>query len=346
MVPGWELTLRRQYRGGPRLVSDANRRGGNGRVDSGKHRCTDIREGAFIQREGKAEDLPATSLISVIERLSLPREKHGRLGLLPRADFGALAVLPVAAKLFQWRQSRSRGLRLGRRRAQERRPRLASAQTDHHDFAASSDTRAVPVSAIRKRDGQLAAFDAQKISRAILKAGKATGEFEEDVAQTLTVRVLGVVQMMPRDDAPSVEEIQNIVEETLLASPFKKTAKAYILYRDQHARNREMIEKADLDLIDSYLGQFDWRVRENSNMAYSLQGLNNYVSSEISKVYWLNKKKVRHTDFERVAVRRGEGLAMTWRPESGLGWARSWLGSAGEGITMGPRRGLLSVRAR
>ncbi len=148
---------------------------------------------------------------------------------------------------------------------------------------------ASPITAIRKRDGNLAAFDARKISQAILKAGKATGEFGDDVAQTLTVRVLGVIQMMAHEDPPSVEDIQNVVEETLLASPFKRTAKAYILYRDQHARNREMIQKADLDLIDSYLGQLDWRVRENSNMAYSLQGLNNYVSSEISKVYWLNK---------------------------------------------------------
>jgi ribonucleoside-triphosphate reductase len=142
---------------------------------------------------------------------------------------------------------------------------------------------------IRKRDGELEPFDGRKISRAILKAGKATGEFGEDVAETLTVRVLGVVQMMSGEDPPSVEGVQNIVEETLLASPFKRTAKAYILYRDQHARNREMIRRADVDLIDNYLKQLDWRVRENSNMAYSLQGLNNYVSSEISKVYWLNK---------------------------------------------------------
>lgn len=166
---------------------------------------------------------------------------------------------------------------------------MATAQIYRHDLVNSSDTKAAAVTTIRKRDGKLAAFDARKISQAILKAGKATGEFGEDVARTLTLRVLGVVQMMPQEDAPTVEGIQNIVEEALLASPFKKTAKAYILYRDQHARNREMIQKADLDLIDSYLGQLDWRVRENSNMAYSLQGLNNYVSSEISKVYWLNK---------------------------------------------------------
>jgi len=166
---------------------------------------------------------------------------------------------------------------------------LATARIDRNDLVSSSDTNAVPVTTIRKRDGKLAPFDARKISQAILKAGKATGEFGDDVAQTLTVRVLGVLQMIPREDLPTGEGVQNIGEETLLASPFKRTAKAYILYRDQHARNREMIHKADLDLIDSYLGQLDWRVRENSNMAYSLQGLNNYVSSEISKVYWLNK---------------------------------------------------------
>ena len=164
---------------------------------------------------------------------------------------------------------------------------MATAQVYRHDYVASGETASVTT--IQKRDGSLAEFDARKISRAILKAGKATGEFEADAAHTLTVRVLGILQMMSQEAAPSVEDVQNVVEETLLASPFKKTAKAYILYRDQHARNREMIQKADLDLIDRYLDQMDWRVRENSNMAYSLQGLNNYVSSEISKVYWLNK---------------------------------------------------------
>ena len=100
---------------------------------------------------------------------------------------------------------------------------------------------------------------------------------------------------------PSVEQIQDIVEEVLISSPHKRTAKAYIIYRDQHARIREIVSKADVDLIDRYLERADWQVNENSNMAYSLQGLNNYVSSEVSKVYWLNKiypPEVRqaHTD--------------------------------------------------
>lgn len=142
---------------------------------------------------------------------------------------------------------------------------------------------------IRKRDGRLVPFDLQKITKAILNAGHATGEFSEETAPLLALRVLTLAQMALTDKVPSVEQIQDIVEETLLASPFKKTAKAYILYRDQHARIREMVNQADLDLIDKYLERLDWKVKENSNMAYSLQGLNNYIASQVSEVYWLNK---------------------------------------------------------
>lgn len=142
---------------------------------------------------------------------------------------------------------------------------------------------------IEKRDGRRVPFDASKITAALLKAGKATGEFGEDTARQLTMRVLGLYQQMDKPETPTVEAIQDVVEEVLLTSPFKKTGKAYILYRDQHARVRELIDKADVELIDRYLNQQDWKVRENSNMAYSLQGLNNYISSEVSKTYWLNK---------------------------------------------------------
>ena len=142
---------------------------------------------------------------------------------------------------------------------------------------------------IIKRDGRVVSFASSKITNAILKAGRATGEFGQVEARRLTIRVLTLAQNVFEDSLPSVEEIQDLVEEVLLASPFKRTAKAYILYRDQHARIREMIQKADMDLIEKYLERLDWKVKENSNMAYSLQGLNNYVSSEITKTYWLNK---------------------------------------------------------
>lgn len=141
---------------------------------------------------------------------------------------------------------------------------------------------------IEKRDGSKAQFDAGKITTAIAKAGAATGEFDGDAASRLTLRVLSVAHQVLGMRVPTVEEIQDIVEEVLLSSPYRKTAKAYILYREQHARLREITAKANIDLVDQYLQQHDWRVNENSNMAFSLQGLNNYVSSEISSSYWLN----------------------------------------------------------
>ncbi|HOK09492.1 MAG TPA: ribonucleoside triphosphate reductase [Candidatus Hydrogenedens sp.] len=155
--------------------------------------------------------------------------------------------------------------------------------------SAEAFTDVVPFTHVIKRDGRQVPFSAGKITQAILKAGRATGEFGTEIARRLTMRVLALLQAIPFESSPSVEQIQDAVEEVLLMSPFKKTAKAYILYRDQHARIREMVNKADVDLIDRYLEKMDWKVQENSNMAYSLQGLNNYISSEISKVYWLNK---------------------------------------------------------
>lgn len=142
---------------------------------------------------------------------------------------------------------------------------------------------------IRKRDGRLVKFNAEKITNAIAKAGAATGEFDEKVARKLTIKVLNLAEKLFDDKIMTVEEIQDIVEEVLLDSPYRRTAKAYIIYRDQHARLREIANKMEVDLVDQYLKKKDWKVNENSNMDYSLQGLNNYISSEVSKVYWLNE---------------------------------------------------------
>lgn len=142
---------------------------------------------------------------------------------------------------------------------------------------------------IKKRDGREEAFDLKKIVKAVRTAGEATGEFGVDEARKLSIKIMSLIQSLYDTLDLTVECVQDIVEEVLLTSPYRKTAKAYIIYRDQHARMREMVKKADVDLIDSYLARADWRVKENSNMGYSLQGLNNYISSEVSKVYWLNK---------------------------------------------------------
>ena len=142
---------------------------------------------------------------------------------------------------------------------------------------------------IKKRDGRLVKFNAEKITNAIAKAGAATGEFDLPVAKMLTIRVLNLAEKVFDNRIINVEEIQDIVEEVLLSSPYRKTAKAYIIYRDQHARLREITNKMEVDLVDQYLKKMDWKIHENSNMDYSLQGLNNYISSEVSKVYWLNE---------------------------------------------------------
>jgi len=142
---------------------------------------------------------------------------------------------------------------------------------------------------IKKRDGRVVEFDSTKITVAILKAGEATGEFGEKEARKLTLRTLTLAQELRLGLVPEVEEIQDIVERVLLDSPFYKTAKAYIIYREQHAQLRNLVTKANVDLVEHYIQQLDWKIKENSNMCYSLQGLNNYISSDVTSEYWLNR---------------------------------------------------------
>jgi len=142
---------------------------------------------------------------------------------------------------------------------------------------------------IQKRDGRVVEFDSSKITTAIAKAGNATGEFGEREAKKLTLRVLTLAHEMRFGSVPEVEEIQDVVERVLLDSPFSITAKAYILYREQHNQIRKIATKAHVDLVEHYIERLDWKIKENSNMCYSLQGLNNYISSDITSEYWLNR---------------------------------------------------------
>ncbi|MFH2058782.1 MAG: ribonucleoside triphosphate reductase [Pseudomonadota bacterium] len=142
---------------------------------------------------------------------------------------------------------------------------------------------------IKKRDGRVSEFDSSKITSAIQKAGEATGEFNGREAMKMTMKVVTMVRDMRLGPIPEVEEIQDIVERVLLDSPYYKTAKAYIIYREQHNQIRKIAIKENVDLMESYIRRMDWKVKENSNMSYSLQGLNNYISSDITAEYWLNK---------------------------------------------------------
>lgn len=142
---------------------------------------------------------------------------------------------------------------------------------------------------IRKRDRTIVPFEPDKIAIAIGKAGAATGEFGEQIAKRLAKKVTNLAQKSIQRPIPSVEDIQDVVETVLLTSPYRATAKAYILYREKHAEMRALATTGRVELMDQYLQNLDWQVNENSNMSYSLQGLNNYVAAEISKSYWLNK---------------------------------------------------------
>ena len=106
---------------------------------------------------------------------------------------------------------------------------------------------------IKKRNGLIVPFRPDKITTAIARAGEASGEFDEEVAGRLTLRVLNLAQQALPGEIPSVEQVQDIVEEVLLSSQYRRTAKAYIIYRDQHARIREIVSRADVDLINRYL---------------------------------------------------------------------------------------------
>lgn len=155
---------------------------------------------------------------------------------------------------------------------------------------------------ITKRNGVIVDFDANKIQSAIAKAGAASGEFDDAIALELTIRVLIVLSALNGDDTLTVELVQDVVEQTLLASPYLRTAKAYIIYRDEHAKLRRLASQLHSDLLERYLARSDWRISENANMAFSLQGLNNYVASEVTHSYWLDRV---YSDAVREAHRDG-----------------------------------------
>jgi len=147
------------------------------------------------------------------------------------------------------------------------------------------------ISKIIKRSGDIADFDQEKILKAVHKALMAVGENDRHLAKKLTDQVVVKLnQKFHKHSIPAVEEAQDIVEEVLIENKLIKAAKAYILYRDQHRQLRDIGNAtADEKLMEDYLGRADWRLKENSNMSFSVQGLNNYVASAISARYWLNK---------------------------------------------------------
>ena len=146
-----------------------------------------------------------------------------------------------------------------------------------------------------RRNGASVPFAPERITGAISKAFRASdsGRPEEWIEhRTLEVgnAVFDVIaRRWPQGGEVPIEEIQDQVELALMRAGEYAVARAFVLYREQHARIREIGNTMKADLVDSYLDKLDWQVRENANMAYSLQGLNNFIASEVSKTYWLER---------------------------------------------------------
>jgi len=145
---------------------------------------------------------------------------------------------------------------------------------------------------VKKRTGDTVPFDKKKIEEVIYKALTATDEGGKTLSRQLSVRVIKILnRRFKKDEIPTVEQIQDIIEEVLILDNLIETSKAYILYREQRKKLREsrIVGEEAISLVDEYLNESDWEVKENSNMAFSLQGLNHYVSAYVAKKYWLRK---------------------------------------------------------
>ncbi len=159
------------------------------------------------------------------------------------------------------------------------------------------------ITQVRKRDNTVVDFDKSRIEEAIFKALTATGQGDGKKSKRLSQRVVRIInRRFKKGDIPTVEQIQDIVEEVLILEGLVETARAYILYREQRRRIREAMVVFDesTEAVDKYIQELDWQVNENANMAYSLQGLNQYTISAVAKKYWLNKvypKEIREAAF-------------------------------------------------
>ena len=141
---------------------------------------------------------------------------------------------------------------------------------------------------LRKRDGRDMPFSTEKIARAIAAAGRSTGEFSEQAAATLAE---AVAQQLSGEPHVEIEQVQDRVERALMAAGYFDTARAYIVYRERHARLRRD-KKAVVDVaasMNEYLSREDWRVRANANQGYSLGGLILNVSGKVTANYWLDE---------------------------------------------------------
>ncbi len=131
------------------------------------------------------------------------------------------------------------------------------------------------VTKVRKRDGRVVKFKKDKIVNAIWNAAKSVGGKDKEKAKYLGNLIIEQIEKKFDKKIPQVEEVQDLVEKTLIEEGHAKTAKAYILYRKSHQDLREIKAIFDtIEVVEDYVGEKDWAIKENSNMGFSLQGWN------------------------------------------------------------------------
>ena len=145
---------------------------------------------------------------------------------------------------------------------------------------------------VKKRNGKKVDFNADKIKTAVIKAAEAVESSNDKIGDEICSEVISYLKIFFKDGGiVEVEQIQDLVEKVLIEKGYADVAKAYILYREKHAKLRDTKKLfADaVNIMDNYLDRSDWKVNENSNMSYSLQGLNNFIASEVTGQYWLQQ---------------------------------------------------------
>lgn len=157
------------------------------------------------------------------------------------------------------------------------------------------------IMSIKKRSGETVAFEAKKIYEAIRKAAYATNEISDERIVQITNEVLSDLDNNFMGRTPSVEEIQETVIRKLMDARAYKTAEAYIIYRQKHSEIRNANIDA-VDVIESYVGGSNWRIKENANIGYSIGGLILRTSERVTAEYWLNMFPQEIADAHRSAA--------------------------------------------
>ncbi|MCK4522006.1 MAG: ribonucleoside triphosphate reductase [Nanoarchaeota archaeon] len=138
---------------------------------------------------------------------------------------------------------------------------------------------------VLKRDGRAVPFDERKIKSVLNKAFKSVKEKGDVSKLSKQVR-----RKLIESDVITVELVQDMIEEVLLSNGLWNVFRSFVIYREKHKENRDLGSLLKpVSLIEDYLGGEDWEIKENSNMSYSVQGLNNYVVKKAVTGFWLNR---------------------------------------------------------